>query len=280
MIAVHQENGSIPTARGGRYVSLVGTDAESPPREGVVLVPPFGEEAKGAVRVYLRLARVLAERGVASLRLDLGGTGDSAGRHVDMTWQAWCDDIRAALAWARQYRPVADGWGVLGARMGGLLAAEVAATTADESMPARLVLVEPVIDGRRYVEDLQRRQDIRRMMSGKRAGGEGATSPEARWERGETVDFGGFEVASELGCTLLNRRLDTVFVQKLPPELPVALFRVAASTRLNDPWASLFDAVTQRKDGAAETLRDKPFWGQVEYYESNVVTDAVAKVFD
>lgn len=277
MIPVHQENGSIPTDRGGRYVSLVAPGGDSPLREGVVLVPPFGEEAKGAVRVYMRLARGLAERGVASLRLDLGGAGDSSGRHADMTWDAWCDDVRAALAWARHYRPATGGWGLLGARMGGLMAAEVA-SNAGELGPTRLVLVEPVIDGRQYVKELQRRQDIRRMMSGKGSGDE--DGPEARWERGKTVDFGGFEVASELGRVLLVRRLDTVLVRKLPPELPIALFRVSASTRLNEAWAVLFESVGQRKNGTAEALRDKPFWGQVEYYESNVVIDAVAKVFE
>jgi uncharacterized protein len=48
---------------------------------------------------FTRLAAGLAEAGVASLRFDLRGHGESEGRQEDLTLSAILNDIRVALAW-------------------------------------------------------------------------------------------------------------------------------------------------------------------------------------
>jgi hypothetical protein len=77
--------------------------------------------------VFSRTARLLAERGLASLRIDFRGNGDSGGAFPDMTFEGQIADARAALAVLRA-DPRVDGTriAVLGWSQGGLIAASVA----------------------------------------------------------------------------------------------------------------------------------------------------------
>ena len=69
--------------------------------------------------MYLREARVLAERGIASLRIDFAGTGDSQQPYTDNTWTGMVSDAVTAFDWlATHPRIVDDRVGVLGFSMG------------------------------------------------------------------------------------------------------------------------------------------------------------------
>lgn len=99
---------------------------------------------------FTRLADGLAEAGVASLRYDLRGHGESEGRQQEMTLCAHLNDIRVALVHARH----ATGAGsvhLLGASFGGGLVAYYAAKGPDKLK--RLVLLNPQLDYKnRYVD--------------------------------------------------------------------------------------------------------------------------------
>jgi alpha-beta hydrolase superfamily lysophospholipase len=112
---------------------------------------------------FTRLAAGLGETGVASLRFDLRGHGDSEGRQEDLTLAAILNDIRAALEWLRS----ASGAGrlsLLGASFtGGACAYYSARRTAEID---RLVLLNPqlnykkrTIDSRAYWHDDQLSED-------------------------------------------------------------------------------------------------------------------------
>lgn len=133
---------------------LVGTfhPAQGAPGGGAVLLcPPLGQEA---IRLH-RFQRVLAERmaraGLAALRFDYFGTGDSEGDDFDGRLRRWCDDIAQADGELRRLsgcRQVI--WA--GARLGGTLAMLAAKQAAHP--PERVVAWEPVIDGAAYLRAL------------------------------------------------------------------------------------------------------------------------------
>ncbi len=62
----------------------------------VVLVEPLAEEKRAAYRMLVRLARALAADGLAAIRLDLSGTGDSSLPHAEATLDTWVEDTCAA----------------------------------------------------------------------------------------------------------------------------------------------------------------------------------------
>jgi uncharacterized protein len=121
---------------------------------GTLLVP---EEATGKAVVFVhgggvtreeggfftRLAAGLGEAGVASLRYDLRGHGESEGRQEDSPLIVHLNDIRIALAELRE-RTGARQVSLLAASFAGGLAAYYTAKRSQEL--ARLVLINPLLD--------------------------------------------------------------------------------------------------------------------------------------
>ena len=71
---------------------------KKPARLGVVIVPPFGWDDICAYRPLLLLARSLASNGIAVLRFDLPGTGDSSGSALDhKLMAAWIRSVQDAV---------------------------------------------------------------------------------------------------------------------------------------------------------------------------------------
>jgi dipeptidyl aminopeptidase/acylaminoacyl peptidase len=78
--------------------------------------------------VYSRTARILAERGLASLRIDFVGSGDSSGKWEDTTTISQISDAIAAFDWLKTQTSInPDKIHVIGWSLGGLDAAHLAA---------------------------------------------------------------------------------------------------------------------------------------------------------
>ncbi|MFD3431244.1 alpha/beta hydrolase [Nocardia fluminea] len=122
---------------------------EQPPAHAVLLVHGGGvtREEGG---FFTRLADGLAEAGVASLRFDLRGHGDSDGRQEELTLSAILNDIRVALAALRESTGAAE-VSLLGASFGGGICAYYAAKRPNEL--ARLVLLNPQFDYKKRTID-------------------------------------------------------------------------------------------------------------------------------
>lgn len=119
-------------------------------RHAVVLVHGGGvtREEGG---FFTRLADGLAEAGVASLRYDLRGHGESDGRPEESSLAAHLNDIRVAVAHLRRACDDAVGVSLLGTSFGGGLAAYYSAKRPDEL--TRLVLLNPQLRYKeRYVD--------------------------------------------------------------------------------------------------------------------------------
>ncbi len=93
------------------YLQATGTpffavlhQASGPPREtAVLLCPPFGWEDMCTYRIRREWAEHLARGGYTTLRIDLPGSGDSAGDPTDPgQLQAWTQTVDAAARWLRR----------------------------------------------------------------------------------------------------------------------------------------------------------------------------------
>ena len=121
----------------------------------VVLCNPFGYEALSAYRSARELADALAASGVAALRFDYPGTGDSSGNEDDpLRWRAWLDSIKAAVTLLRE-ESGASRVTLCGLRLGATLAALAAQELGGVD---DLVLLMPVISGKAYIRELELQQ--------------------------------------------------------------------------------------------------------------------------
>lgn len=96
-------------------------------RPAVALFHGFTGDRSEANFIFVELSRILEKRGIASLRLDFRGSGESEGRFQDMTPLEELSDARAALEFLRETRGINPRrTGVLGLSLGGLVAAMTA----------------------------------------------------------------------------------------------------------------------------------------------------------
>jgi hypothetical protein len=118
-------------------------------RDAVLLCNPFGEEAARSHRTFRVLATQLERVGISAMRFDYAGTGDSRGDSTGVSIAGWLGDIAIAAERLRQVSG-ASRLTLVGLRFGATLAALASASLR----PRQLVLWDPIIDGRAYLEEL------------------------------------------------------------------------------------------------------------------------------
>ncbi|WP_322768783.1 alpha/beta hydrolase [Frankia sp. Cr1] len=152
---VHETVTSLRTLDGLRLAATLATPEGVAERAAVLVHGGGVTREEGGF--FTRLAAGLTEAGVASLRFDLRGHGESEGRQEELTLSSILNDIRVALAGVRESTGV-DHVSLLGASFGGGICGYYAAKRpADVS---RLVLLNPqfnykwrTIDSRPYWHD-------------------------------------------------------------------------------------------------------------------------------
>ncbi|MCL6637288.1 MAG: alpha/beta fold hydrolase [Alicyclobacillus sp.] len=108
----------------------------------LVLLHSFGATKVETHRLYVRLSRRLQQRGVASVRFDFSGSGESDGEFAEMTVSGGLAEAHAILDYVRSH-PQADTArvSVAGFSLGGLVAGMLAGDRPGDV--ARLVLLAP-----------------------------------------------------------------------------------------------------------------------------------------
>jgi len=120
-----------------------------------VVCKPFGYEAVCAHRSVRAFAETAASLGVPTLRFDYMGTGDSS--EIDPQadqLEVWSKDVIAAVAELQRLTGV-EQVHILGFRLGALLAVLAAGQC---KAVTGLILVAPIISGRRYLRELRMTQ--------------------------------------------------------------------------------------------------------------------------
>ncbi|WP_324670016.1 alpha/beta hydrolase [Geochorda subterranea] len=95
----------------------------------VVMCHGFTGHKVESHRIFVKTARALARRGVAALRFDFRGSGDSAGEFDEMTVEGEVRDALAAMAYVR--RQVGGPVALLGMSLGGMVATLAAQRDGD-----------------------------------------------------------------------------------------------------------------------------------------------------
>lgn len=120
---------------------------------GFAICAPLGLEYMRTHYALRLLGAQLADAGFHVLRFDYRGTGDSEGVIGSGQLPLWQEDIAAAVA-ELQALSGAQRIGLIGLRAGAVLAAT--ALAEGRCSAERLVLWDPVVSGRAYLESLQR----------------------------------------------------------------------------------------------------------------------------
>jgi pimeloyl-ACP methyl ester carboxylesterase len=113
-------------------------------RPAVVLLHGFSGSRIEQGRLFVRLGRALAACGIACLRFDFRGSGDSDGEFQDMTLASEVADARAALGWLRRRAGIdRKRIGLLGMSLGSVVAQLVAADERVRSLSLWAPITRP-----------------------------------------------------------------------------------------------------------------------------------------
>jgi dipeptidyl aminopeptidase/acylaminoacyl peptidase len=142
------------TSHGQAMWGMFHKPAVAGPRPAVLLLHGFTSSRIESHRFYVHLARALAARGLASLRFDFRGSGDSEGEFQDMTVQGELDDAKAALDWLIGQPDIdSSRIGVTGVSLGGMVAALLAGR--NPNLVRGLALLAAIAEPARFVMGAQ-----------------------------------------------------------------------------------------------------------------------------
>ena len=120
------------TNEGLKLYGMLHRPLAAEPYPAVMLLHGFTGQRVEPHRIFVKLARRLTEVGIAALRFDFRGSGESEGEFADMTILGEVSDAIAGFNWlAAQPGIDADRLGVLGLSLGGCVAAITAGRLAD-----------------------------------------------------------------------------------------------------------------------------------------------------
>jgi len=232
---------------------------------------PFNEEMNRCRSMTSELAQRLVPAGYGLMVLDLLGTGDSAGQYSDGRWSTWVDNLQAALHGLRQ-RP-GGCVGLLGIRLGAILAAELHAREADPALT--LLLWQPVLDGKTHLTQFMRVR-IAANMDRTDQPRETTTTMRQQWSSGEIVEIAGYALHPELA-----QAIDQASLAANPLAAGTRLLWLEHSIEADAALSPATQRLLERWPGAAveqtvQLFQGPAFWQVHERVDAPQVIDATA----
>jgi pimeloyl-ACP methyl ester carboxylesterase len=194
---------------------------------GLVLCTSIGREDLNVHRTLRFLADAAARQGVAALRFDYDGCGDSAGDDFDpQRVQAWTSSVDAAIDELKR-RAGVQRLCLFGVRLGALLAA-LAAQHRDDI--ASLIALAPVVSGRSFVREWKTLGRVRGWTNGA-----DSAAPDDRND--DISEAAGFAM-TQATCEELSR----IDLTALPRPAPEVLLIDRDDLPRRDRWAAHLQA--------------------------------------
>ncbi|HEX7011757.1 MAG TPA: alpha/beta hydrolase [Steroidobacteraceae bacterium] len=248
-----------------RLFCMLHAPEDAQPRNAFVLSHPFAEEKLWSHRVFVSLARALAQRGHVVLRFDYTGAGDSAGSTAEASMETYLADLSAALRVLAEKHPSVQSVGLIGLRLGATvcaLFAERAAVNGEHAFlrGAPLILWEPVIDGEAYFQEILRSNlSTQLAVYGKVV--ENREKLQEKIRAGGVVNVDGYEVGRPL--------FESVAVPTLLPlsrkahDGPALVVQVAPTAQTKER-SDLQELARSYPAGSFARAVEQPFWREIK----------------
>lgn len=239
--------------REGRRLFAILHEACAPAQPfALVYCAPLFEEKLWSHRVAVNFARFMAARGVAVLRFDYFGDGESEGLFEDASVSSRLADIEDAAQLCRQQTGAEKiyGWGLC---YGATLA--VCAALSSPHL-AGAVGWAPVMDGERYVGDLLRAHLTAQMVVHRKVIHD-REALIAQIEAGRTVNVEGYEIGKALYAQM--RELDLA-ARLREAHKPVLVQQISPGESVDSQYAGLQNGGNPRVE--FQKVREARFWMQ------------------
>lgn len=192
---------------------------EGRPRHGLVICHALAEEKLWSHRVFVTLARELAHRGMAVLRFDFRGEGESDLDFEQAGVATRIDDAVRAAEVLLEQQPALAGISFLGHRLGGAVAAAAAARL--RSRAQALLVWDPLPSGHEYLMQLLRSTLAKQMAREGQAPRTRQALIQAL-QAGETVVVDGYTIGQALYRELIALELPALLEALECPALLIA----------------------------------------------------------
>lgn len=232
---------------------------------GVVICSPIHAEFPKNYRREVLLSRTLAARGFAVQRFHYRGAGHSDGDSSQLSLQTMVEDARAATQQFIESTGLSE-VAFLGTRLGGLVAAAVAA--GFDAAP--LALWEPVLEPSTYFREVLRA----RLMSELRQGTGDGNSVQSLLDQLRTtglVDVLGYPVERELYDSLVGRELEGGIGTH---PRPILLLQFSLAKELRTEYLSLAQRLRAREFPVREAVvgSDEGWWFIQDAWQADTAT--------
>jgi alpha/beta superfamily hydrolase len=251
-----REDPRFVTVDGDPLFTVLHTPAGTATR-GVVLCHPLGEEKLWSHRVFVTFARELAERGLAVIRFDFRGEGDSGRDFLASDLDTRVADVHAAIDVLREAVPAVTGLTLVGLRFGGSVAAVCASGRTDVE---RLVIWDPVPDGAAYMQAVLR-TNIAAQMALHRKVITDREAMVATLEAGGAVNIEGYDLG--LG---LYRAASTLMLADVLPRCAGRTLLVQIGAETLPPRKDLAALAAASPRVETRQAAEEPFWREIKTF--------------
>jgi exosortase A-associated hydrolase 2 len=250
-----EERGFFTNRRGRRlFYAMHGGQNDRP---AWVFCNPFLEEKVFCHPVYINFARRLSKEGWPVLRFDYEGDGDSEGDYRTIGLREWVDDVEDAISLVRSKHP-SRSVNLFGLRLG----ASIACFAAKKSACTKLLLWDPVVDGRDYFQECLR-LNLNTQLSTYGKIVEDRKQLMAKLNDGKTINISGYEVGRLMADSISSMSLATQMDNIACLVHIIAFSRPGAETVRND-----MQPLTAGHEVNLRVLEVHQFWNEPRLYDA------------